>query len=78
MKRAKFSHLSVASWNIWGMKKKLGNPYFDKVIKKYDIVWLVKTHCDNDIQIAWEGYYVYQANRTKNGNKCHGGIAIPV
>ena len=76
MKNIKISHLSIASWNVQGLKAKLNDPCFITEVKKHHIIALVETHYDDNTQLALEGYCVYQVNRAKSGHKAHGGIAI--
>jgi len=72
------SHLSVASWNVQGLGSKVTDQTFLNEIRKHHILALVETHCTSDMHIAIEGYYTYQVNRSKTGNKAHGGIAFIV
>jgi len=74
------SHISVASWNIQGIKSKELNKVEDckfiSEIKKHHIVALQETHCSPNNYIQIDGYCTHQLNRPLSGKKAHGGIAF--
>ena len=76
------SHLSIASWNVQGLKgvsyNKLDDPDFIQEICKHHVIGLVETHCAPGTNVTVPGYISYQACRHKSDNKAHGGIAILV
>ena len=76
------SYLSVSSWNVQGLRSnelnKLNDPEFLNEIKNHHIIGLCETHSSADQHINVDGFFTFQINRPKSGNKRHGGIAILV
>ncbi len=76
------SHLSIATWNIQGLKgntfNKTDDMDFMSKIGKHHIIGLTETHCIPSDNIVIPGYHAFQASRPKTKNKAHGGVAIIV
>ena len=82
MNKKYLSHLSIATWNIHGIKSKelnkLDDTTFIDEIRKHHIIALQETHCTPDSFIHVDGYHTFQVNRPLSGNKAHGGLAFLV
>ena len=67
------SHISIASWNIQGIKSKYLNKTddcnFNREIKKHHIVALQETHSSPDSNIQVDGYCSYRVSRPLSGKK---------
>jgi exonuclease III len=75
-------HVSIACWNVHGIKtrtrNKLDDALFINEINQHQIIGLVETHSTDTNDIHCEKYYTVQVNRPRSGKKEHGGIAILV
>ena len=70
--------LSIASWNICGIKNKINNPDFIEEILPHDIIILSETFADND-QIHFQGYKcknVCYSKKHKKAKRHSGGISV--
>ena len=80
MQRPVSSFLSIASWNINGIKNKLSDPDFLEQLEPYDIFFLSETWIDKiDENITIDGFYslnVSQSGRHKNAKHNSGGISV--
>jgi exonuclease III len=63
------SHLSIASWNVQGLKSKefnkINDTQFVHEIQKHHIIALQETHTSGDMNININGYYTYQVCRCR-------------
>jgi exonuclease III len=82
MKIKFLSHISIASWNIQGIKSKefnkITDPIFIREIQKHHIIALQETHCLPESHIHVKGYHPFLVNRLPSRHKAHGGQAFLV
>lgn len=82
------NNISIGFWNIDGLYEttsnlrscKLGYSHIEKLLRKFDIIGLVETHCGHDEKIAFDGYKIFSNCRKKNrvNNRFYGGISVLV
>ena len=77
-KRRKPQAINILSFNVEGLKPKLGDPNFKDFIQKYDVVIFTETWKANTSKINIEGYCNYSQIRPKykNAIRHSGGITI--
>ena len=80
MQRPVSSYLSIASWNINGIKNKIKDPDFLELLQPYDIIFLSETWIDKgEENISIDGFFslsVAQSGRHKNAKHNSGGISV--
>ena len=77
-KRRKPQAINILSFNVEGLKPKLGDPNFKDFIQKYDVVIFTETWKANTSKINIEGYCNYSQIRPKykNAIRHSGGITV--
>ena len=80
MQRVVSSYLSIASWNINGIRNKINDPDFLERLQPHDIVFLSETWIDKgDENITIDGFFslnIAQSSRHKNAKHNSGGISV--
>ena len=73
-------YLNLLTYNVEGLKTKLNDPSFLKLIEGYDIITLVETWLDGKQKLNLEGFWDYSQIRPKHGNAIRhsGGITVLV
>jgi exonuclease III len=79
-----FSGISVASWNVQGLKTRTNSKLLDADfitnIVKHDIIFLSETHCNDSDNIDIDGYHIVVNHRVKakKARKYSGGIIVAI
>ena len=70
--------INILSFNLEGLKPKLGDPNFIDFIRKYDVVIFTETWKADTSKINVEGYWDYSQIRPKHKNAIRhsGGITV--
>ena len=76
----KENYLNFLTYNVEGLKSKLDDPSFLRMLKQYDVIILLETWLDNKQSITIEGFWDYSQIRPKHKNAIRhsGGITILV
>ena len=70
--------LSIAAWNVGGVKSKLDDPEFTRQLEAHDIIILLETFAENEI-LSLPGYKsknIFRSKKHKKARRNSGGVSV--